>query len=71
LLGRPRQLALKFFKLGVTTAIRYARACRALAYHDEQAAKRMENPAMRGPIESTAKRPAALTEKFAEARKKH
>jgi hypothetical protein len=48
-----------------------ARACRALAYHDEQAAKRMENPAMRGPIESTAKRPAALTEKFAEARKKH
>jgi hypothetical protein len=37
-----------------------ARACRALAYQEEQAAKRMENPSMRGPIENTAKRAAAL-----------
>jgi hypothetical protein len=37
-----------------------ARAWRALAYQEEQAAKRMENPAMRGPIENTAKRAAAL-----------
>lgn len=41
-----------------------ARACRALAYQEEQAAKKMENPGMRGPIESTAKRAAALAEKF-------
>jgi acetyl-CoA carboxylase beta subunit len=40
-----------------------ARACRALAYQEEQAAKRMENPTMRGPIENTAKRAAALAEK--------
>jgi hypothetical protein len=30
-----------------------ARACRALAYREDQAAKRMENRTMRGPIEST------------------
>jgi hypothetical protein len=47
-----------------------ARACRALAYQEEQAAKRMENPGMRGPIESTAKRAAALAEKLERARKK-
>jgi hypothetical protein len=39
-----------------------ARACRALAYQEEQAAKRMENPSMRGPIENTAKRAAMLAE---------
>jgi hypothetical protein len=47
-----------------------ARACRALAYQAEQAAKRMENPTTRGPIEGTAKRAAALAEKFEAARKK-
>lgn len=47
-----------------------ARACRALAYQEEQAAKRMENPAMRGPIENTAKRAAALAEKLEGARQK-
>ena len=47
-----------------------ARACRALAYQEEQAAKRMENPGMRGPIENSAKRAAALAEKFERARKK-
>lgn len=39
-----------------------ARACRALAYQEELAAKRMENPSMPGPIENTAKRAAALAE---------
>jgi hypothetical protein len=39
-----------------------ARACRALAYQEEQAAKKMENPGMRGPIANTAKRAAALAE---------
>ena len=47
-----------------------ARACRALAYQEEQAAKRMENPGMRGPVENTAKRAAALAEKFEKARKR-
>jgi hypothetical protein len=47
-----------------------ARACRALAYQEELAAKKMENPGMRGPIENTAKRAAALAEKFEAARKK-
>jgi hypothetical protein len=46
-----------------------ARACRALAYQEEQAAKRMENPTMRGSIENTAKRAAALAEKLERARK--
>jgi hypothetical protein len=40
-----------------------------LAFQEQQAAKKMENPSMRGPIESTAKRGAALAEKFERARK--
>jgi hypothetical protein len=47
-----------------------ARDCRALAYQEEQAAKRMENPSMCGPIENTAKRHGALAEKFESARKR-
>jgi hypothetical protein len=47
-----------------------ARACRAMAYREEQAAKRMENPTTRGPIENTAKRAAALAEKLEAARRK-
>jgi len=47
-----------------------ARACRALEYQEGEAAKRMENPDMRVPIENTAKRAAALTEKFERARKR-
>jgi hypothetical protein len=46
-----------------------ARACRALAYQEDQAAKRMENPGMRGPIENTAQRFGALAEKLEAARK--
>jgi hypothetical protein len=46
-----------------------ARACRALAYQEEQAANRMENPLTRGPIESTSKRAAALAERFERARR--
>jgi hypothetical protein len=46
-----------------------ARACRALAYQEGEAAKKMENPPTRGPIESTAKRAAALAERFEAARK--
>lgn len=46
-----------------------ARACRALAYAEEQAAKKTENPGLRGPIENTAKRAATLAGKFEGARK--
>ena len=48
-----------------------ARACRALARQEEQAAKRMDNPGMRGPIENTVKRAAAPAEKFEPARRCH
>jgi hypothetical protein len=47
-----------------------ARACRALASQEELAAKRMQNPGMRGPIKNTARRAAARAEKFEAARKK-
>lgn len=46
-----------------------ATACRALAYQEGERAKKMENPTMRGPVESTAKRFAALAEKPEVARK--
>jgi hypothetical protein len=45
-----------------------ARACRALAYQEDQAAKRMENADLRNAIENTAKRAAALAERFEAAR---
>jgi hypothetical protein len=47
-----------------------ARACRSLAYQEGEAAKRLENPTVRAPIEGTAKRAAALAEKFERARRK-
>jgi hypothetical protein len=47
-----------------------ARACRSLAYQEGEAAKRLENPTVRAPIEGTAKRAAALAEKFEAARKR-
>jgi hypothetical protein len=43
-------MSLELTDLELETA---ARACRALAYQEEQAAKRMENPAMRGPVETS------------------
>ena len=48
-----------------------ARACRVLARQEEQAAKRIDNPAMRGPVENTLKRAAALAVKFEAARRLH
>ena len=47
-----------------------ARACRALAYKEAEAAKRIENPSVRGPTENTARRAAALAERFEAARKR-
>jgi hypothetical protein len=46
-----------------------ATACRAMAYQEGDRAKKMENPTTRGPIESAAKRYAALAEKFEAARR--
>jgi hypothetical protein len=65
--GTIRRMPLDLTDLELETA---ARACRALAYQEDHAAKRMENPAMRGPVENTAKRAAALAERFERARAK-
>ena len=46
-----------------------AQACRAMAYQEGERAKKMENPSLRGPLENTAKRFAALAEKLEAARK--
>lgn len=51
---------------GVATA---ATACWAMAYHEGERAKKMENPTTRGPVESAAKRYAPLVEKFEAARR--
>ena len=47
-----------------------ATACRAMAYQEGERAKKIENPTMRGPLESNAKRYAALAEKLEAARKR-
>jgi hypothetical protein len=60
--------ALELTDLELETA---ARVCRARARQEEQAAKRIDNPGMRGPIENTVKRAAALAEKFEPARRCH
>ena len=46
-----------------------ATACRAMAYQEEKRAQAMENPTMKGPLESTARRYAALAEKLEAARR--
>ena len=48
-----------------------ARAGRVLARQKDQAAKRIDNLGMLGPIENTAKRAAALAEKFEPTREIH
>jgi hypothetical protein len=45
-----------------------ATACRAMSYQEGARAKKMENPTMRGPVESSARRYAALAEKLEVAR---
>jgi len=68
-LGRARPFgSFRPLAEGTVTRENAARACRALAYQEEQAAKRMENPGMRGPVENTARRAAVLAEKFERAR---
>lgn len=47
-----------------------ATACRAMAYQEGERAKKMENPTTRGPIESAARRYAAVAEKLEAARKR-
>jgi hypothetical protein len=47
-----------------------ATACRAMSFQEAERAKSMENPGVRGPIERTAQRFAALAEKVEAARKK-
>jgi len=47
-----------------------ATACRAMAYQESERAKTMENPTLRGPLETNSRRFAALAEKFEAARNK-
>ena len=47
-----------------------ATACRAMAYQEGERAKKMENPTMRGPLETNSKRYAALVQKLEAARGK-
>jgi hypothetical protein len=61
----PPAMTLDLSDLELETAVR---ACRALAYQEGQRVKTMENPGMRGPVENTAQRAAALAEKFEAAR---
>ena len=46
-----------------------ATACHALDYQESKRAKKMENPTMRGPVESNPRRYAALAHQFEVARK--
>jgi hypothetical protein len=46
-----------------------AQASRAMAYQESERAKKLENPATRGPIEDASKRYRALAEKLEAARK--
>jgi hypothetical protein len=45
-----------------------ATACRAMAYQEGERAKKMENPTMRGPLETNARRYACPAEKLGAAR---
>jgi len=47
-----------------------ATACRAMAYQESERVTKIENPTVRGPLESNAKRYAALAEKLEAARKR-
>jgi hypothetical protein len=47
-----------------------ATACRAMAYQEGERAKKLENPTMRGPLESNARRYTALAEKLEAARRR-
>jgi len=41
-----------------------------MAYQEGERAKKMKNPTMRGPVENTSKRFAALAEKFESERRR-
>ena len=45
-----------------------AQACRAMAHQDGERAKKIDNPTLRGPMQDTANRYAALAKKFESAR---
>jgi hypothetical protein len=52
------------FELSDTELATAATACRAMAYQEGERAKKMENPTTRSPVESAARRYAALAEKL-------
>jgi hypothetical protein len=47
-----------------------ATACRAMAYQEGERAKKLENPTLRGTLESNSRRFAVLAEKLEAARKR-
>ncbi|HUL46208.1 MAG TPA: hypothetical protein VLV25_03855 [Steroidobacteraceae bacterium] len=47
-----------------------AQACRAMAYQEGKRAAAMESPTMRGPLETTARRYAAVAAKLEGARER-
>jgi hypothetical protein len=46
-----------------------ARACRALSYGEQESARKIDDPALRAPVQQRAKSAAALAERFERARK--
>jgi hypothetical protein len=46
------------------------RACRALAHREQESAKAISDPALRGPVAKRAECAAALAERFEAARKR-
>jgi hypothetical protein len=46
-----------------------ARGCRALAHREQESAKNIGDPALRGPVQKRAECAAALAERFERARK--
>jgi hypothetical protein len=47
-----------------------ATACRAMAYQEDERAKQLENPTLRGPLEANARSYELLAQKLESARKR-
>jgi len=65
--AKSRAMAFDLTDAEMATA---AAACRALAFQEELRAKSVENPSLRGPVENSAQRYAALAVKFEAERKR-
>jgi hypothetical protein len=68
--GVASQSSQRLLELSDSDLATAATACRAMAFQERERAKKMENPTMRGPLESNARRYAELAEKLEAARKR-